>query len=104
MIPRPARQVDARIKRRFKIRREDVLEHDSTPGCAGCKAAITGGIAVNHREECRDRFGQIFLDAEDERISREADRMATEESQPAGSSQDERAVPVMREVNCADDL
>ena len=44
--------------RAFRILKEDVLEHGISPGCHGCRAAITGGEAGSsrkHKQSCRDR-------------------------------------------------
>ena len=50
--------------RAFRIRKEDILEHDPTPGCPACAHAVgpegaarTGG----HTAECRKRFTDILM-------------------------------------------
>ena len=63
------------IQRAFRIAKADVLKHQITEGCAGCKKAITGGRAVNHSEKCRSRFQEIFMNSGDPRLLRQASRM-----------------------------
>ena len=49
--------------RDFRIRKEDVLEHDPTPGCPGCTHAVgpEGGVRTGgHHAQCRKRFAEIF--------------------------------------------
>ena len=53
--------------RRMYIQRKDVAKYGATAGCEGCKAAVRGGEARNHTEECRRRIEKIMKDAKDDR-------------------------------------
>ena len=54
---------------------------------------------MNHKEECRERFEEIFKVIEDERLMREESRMATRE---ARGSDEGRDIPVMESVESAE--
>ena len=56
VVQRPQHREEQAAPRRLYISRKDVGEHGATPGCAGCRAAISGGRAVNHNEACRRRM------------------------------------------------
>ena len=64
------------VRRRFQIRKEDANQHGMTVGCEGCTAVNRGGKPLNHSEECRKRFFEIFKGSGEERLKREAGRMA----------------------------
>ena len=98
-MPRPKRHVDARIKNRLQIRKEVVLKRDPAPGCDACREAVAGQAPKNHDEFLRDRFEQIFLDAEVERIAGQVERMAPNDEQAAGSSEDAGTTPEKGDVN-----
>jgi len=79
------------IQRAFRIEKKDVLAHQSTEGCQGCKKAISGGRAVNHTERCRSRSQEIFTRSGDPRLLRQAERMGYGEM---STERVERDVPV----------
>ena len=60
--------------------------------------------AVNHSEECRDRFAQIFMAKGDTRVLRDIDRVI-EEQQFARQNAPPEVLPVVRdeEINCEDE-
>ena len=63
------------------ITRHDVqTRYGPTAGCRGCEYALTG-LPGNrgHSEECRERFEKLWLEHGDERIAREAERLARQE-------------------------
>ena len=53
-------------------------KYGPTPGCRGCARAISTGKAINHTEQCRDRFEEEFRKAGDARLLRQAERMLIE--------------------------
>ena len=63
------------IKRRFKIKKDDVRTHGMTPGCKGCIALNRGAQAVNHSETCRTRMRTALEDHGDERVIKASDRV-----------------------------
>ena len=44
------------IKRRWKITKEDIETHGTTPGCLGCRTIKAGLPRQNHSEHCRKRI------------------------------------------------
>ena len=66
------------MNRRFKIEKEDVKRIGPTPGCRGCARALSTGKAVNHTEQCRDRFEEEFRKAGNAKLLRQAERMFIE--------------------------
>mgnify|MGYP003308227470 CR=1 FL=1 len=42
--------------RRMYIQRKDIEKYGAIAGCEGCKAAVRGGEARPHTEECRARI------------------------------------------------
>ena len=84
------------VRRRFRIEKEDVFDHDPTQGCPGCRAIIEGAKSVNHSEECRRRLEKIFTEAQDARMARQCERLTREDERIEG---DNRDVPIMNEVN-----
>ena len=63
------------------------MTHGPTPLCRGCEAAVIGGQARGHNQECRERFEQIFIGSGDSRIIRYFERSGfgeeSSDAQPA---------------------
>lgn len=55
-IERPQHREEHVVPRRVYIQRKDIEKHGATPGCPGCRAAVSGQKAVNHTEACRNRI------------------------------------------------
>ncbi len=66
---------DEFIRRRFRIKKDDLEKYGYTAGCPGCRAANRGTAAANHTEECRKRIGEELEKVGDERIDRETARL-----------------------------
>ena len=77
--PKPVEEgVEKReIRRRIRIRREDVIKYGYTIGCPGCQAVSRNAPAQNHTEVCRARIEKIMREEGQERI-READLRISE--------------------------
>ena len=77
IAPAPEGQERITMRRRFKIKQEDVTEHGPTMGCAGCANAIKRGrVPRPHNEDCRMRFERMFPERGDMRITRLTERLA----------------------------
>ena len=56
--------------------RRDIKEHGPTTRCKGCENILSNGTgSVNHTEECRKRYLEIFAEKGDERAKKEDERM-----------------------------
>ena len=80
VVPVPAEAPELpRIRRSFRIEMRDLREHGYTRNCPKCDA-IRAGTAVStaHSVECRERFRNIFLEADDNRVERAEARRAAD--------------------------
>ena len=64
-IPGPEMEAREQPVRRMYIQRKDIAKYGATAGCEGCKAAVRGGEARNHTEECRRRIEKDMKEAKD---------------------------------------
>ena len=71
VVPRDA-EVGDHLTRRLYILREDVKRFDPTPGCLGCRCAMSGRPPQNHTPTCRERMEKMEGGAEEDRTSRGA--------------------------------
>ena len=63
IAPAPEGQERITMRRRFKIRPEDVIEQGATVGCAGCANAMRRGrLPRPQSEDCRRRFEGILTE------------------------------------------
>ena len=61
--------------RRMYIQKKDVEKYGATARCEGCKAAVRGGEARPHTEECRARIEAEMAKAKDTKWERTNDRI-----------------------------
>merc|ERR1711973_169910 len=57
------------------IQKKDVEKYGATAGCEGCKAAVRGGEARPHTEECRARIEAEMAKAKDTKWERTNDKI-----------------------------
>ena len=67
LVQGPEMEIREQPVRRMYIQRKDIARYGATAGCEGCKAAVRGGEARNHTEECRRRIEKAMQEAKDSR-------------------------------------
>jgi hypothetical protein len=63
------------VRRRFRIKKDDLEKFGYTTGCPGCRAVNRGTTAANHSEECRSRIAAELEKVGDARLERETERL-----------------------------
>ena len=63
------------VRRRFRIKQDDLEKFGYTTGCPGCRAVNRGTTAANHSEECRSRIAAELEKVGDARLERETERL-----------------------------
>ena len=81
---------------RFPIKKEDVDEHGVSEDCPGCLHQAIGASQRGHTPACRERFEKIFMEAGDERVLKELDRL-DEQREIARRRAEPVAAPVRKE-------
>ena len=64
------------IRRRMRIRREDIVRLGYTVGCHGCIAVSRNVPAQNHSEICRERIEKMLREEGNQRLKEADERMA----------------------------
>ena len=83
-----------RIVRGFHIKKTDMIRHGYSKGCPRCEGYRTNRVTgVNHTEACRERFRQIFEDADDGRVDRARQRQGGIADGPAAADEMEQGEP-----------
>ena len=63
------------VRRRLRIKKDDLEKFGYTTGCPGCRAVNRGTTAASHSEECRSRIAAELEKIGDSRLERETERL-----------------------------
>ena len=73
-MPPQVDQEEPKVRRMY-IQRKDIDKYGATAGCEGCRAAVRGGEARPHTEECRTRIEGEMAKAKDTKWERTNDKI-----------------------------